>query len=183
MFSQNDYLYRHNQVAAIVHQEICHSLGMLKEKTPYYEYKYKPVVQKDHLVYYDRSIITDRTIACNKPDIVVKDRNKKEAYIIDIAVPNTHNLMSTITEKRRKYTDLAEEVMNLWNMNKVTVIPIVLSASGVIPPIVLSATGVIPKDLHKSLKTLALNNNLGKLMQKAVVLNTTRIVRRFLSQQ
>ncbi|KAI5706347.1 hypothetical protein M8J75_007208 [Diaphorina citri] len=91
--------------------------------------------------------------------------------------------MSTITEKRRKYTDLAEEVMNLWNMNKVTVIPIVLSASGVIPPIVLSATGVIPKDLHKSLKTLALNNNLGKLMQKAVVLNTTRIVRRFLSQQ
>lgn len=174
MLSQNDYLHRHNQVAAIVHQEICHNLGMLKDtrKTPYYEYAPAAVTQQEHLtVYYDRSIITDRTIPCNKPDIVIRDRRKKEAYIIDIAIPNTHNLIATITEKKRKYTDLADEMKNLWNADKVTIVPIVLSA-----------TGVIPKELHRSLKTLALNNNLYKLMQKAVTLNTTRIVRKFLSQ-
>jgi hypothetical protein len=34
------------------------------------------------------------------------DKIIKEAYVIDLAVPNSHSLYSTITEKLQMYTDL-----------------------------------------------------------------------------
>lgn len=90
--------------------------------------------------------------------------------MIDVAVPNTHNLEHTINEKRRKYQELSDEVKRMWNLEKVVTIPIVLSS-----------TGIIPHKLHESLKTLNIKKNVYILIQKAVILNTTRIVRKFLS--
>lgn len=174
LLSQNDYLHRHNQVAAVIHQEICNRLGVLHQspRTPYYKYEPPPVIETlAHTIYYDRSIITDRCVPYNRPDIVIRDKRTKEALIIDVAVPNTHNLLTTIAEKKRKYTELADEIKRMWGLEKATIVPVVLSA-----------TGVIPKDLFKSLEIMGLQVSLHKLLQKVVVLNTTRIVRRFLSQ-
>ena len=88
----------------------------------------------------------------------------------DIAVPNTHNILNTVAEKKRKYTDLGDEVVRMWKLEKVHIVPVVLSA-----------TGVIPKNLHESLATLGIERQVFMALQKAVVLNTTRIVRKFLS--
>jgi hypothetical protein len=44
----------------------------------------------------------------------------------------------------------------------------------------MSATGVIPKGLHTSLSTLQIHETFYKKLQKAVVLNTCHIVRKFL---
>jgi len=175
LLSQSDYLHRHNQVAAIIHQELCFRLEICHHtpRTPYYKYEPPAVTEtSQYTIYYDRSIITDRTIPYNKPDIVVRDKREKEAFIIDVAVPNTHNLLNTIAEKKRKYTDLADEIKKMWGLKKVIILPIVVAA-----------TGVIPKELHRSLEILGLHKNLYQLLQKAVILNTTRIVRRFLSQE
>jgi hypothetical protein len=49
-----------------------------------------------------------------------------------------------------------------------------------IVPIVLSTTGIIPKQLHQSLETLSLAPYMYEILQKAVILNTCRIVRNFL---
>jgi hypothetical protein len=52
----------------------------------------------------------------------------------------------------------------------------------IIPP-VLSTTGIIPNKLHESLKLLNLFPALYIQMQKAVILNTCDIVRKFLAEK
>ena len=169
--SQSEYLHRHDQIAAIIHQEIAINLKLLKDRTPYYKYKATPVVDSSKVsLYFDRSIITDRCIPNNRPDIVLRDKELKIAYLIDIAVPNTHNIQNTMAEKKRKYNDLSDEIEKMWQLRKVYIVPIVLST-----------TGVIPKALHEGLKILGIRREVYILLQKAAILNTTRIVRKFLS--
>jgi len=38
----------------------------------------------------------------------------KNTYLIDIAVPNTHNLAKTITDKQNKYQEVANEKRAMW---------------------------------------------------------------------
>jgi len=39
------------------------------------------------------------------------NKKTKNTFLIDIAVPNTHNLAKTITDKQKKYQELANEIM------------------------------------------------------------------------
>ena len=89
--------------------------------------------------------------------------------MIDIAVPNTHNLAKTITDKQNKYQELANEICALWKQKAAQVIPIV------------SSTGVIPKPLSQTLRTLNLHPNTYTQLQKSVILGTGSIVRNFLN--
>ena len=75
-------------------------------------------------------------------------KKTKNTFLIDIAVPNTHNLAKTITDKQNKYQELASEICAMWKQNAVQVIPTVISS-----------TGVIPKSLLQSLKRLDLHPN------------------------
>jgi hypothetical protein len=97
-------------------------------------------------------------------------KKTKNAFLTDIAVPNTHNLAKTITDKQNKYQELVNEICAMWKQNAVQVIPIVLSSMG-----------VIPKSLSQSLKGLNLHPNTYIQMQKAVILSTCSIVRNFLN--
>jgi hypothetical protein len=66
------------------------------------------VLENDNFkLYWNRSIMSDKTIPANRPDITFKNKKTKTTYLIDIAVPNTHNLAKTITEKQNKYQELA----------------------------------------------------------------------------
>jgi hypothetical protein len=46
----------------------------------------------------------------NRPDITFINKKAKNTFLIDIAVPNTHNLAKTITDKQNKYQELANEI-------------------------------------------------------------------------
>jgi hypothetical protein len=82
--------------------------------------------------------------------------NKKtKNTLIDIAVPNTHNLTKTIADKQNKYQELVNEICAMWKQKAVKVIPIVISS-----------TGVIPKSLSQSLKRLNLHPNTYTQLQK-----------------
>jgi len=98
------------------------------------------------------------------------NKKSKENFLIDMAVPNTHNIAKTITDKRNKYQELANEICAMWKQNSVQVIPIVISS-----------TGVIPKSLSQSLKRLNLHPNTYIQMQKSVILGTCSIARIFLN--
>jgi len=89
--------------------------------------------------------LTDKTIPFSWPDITPIDRTNQEAAFHDIAVPLTHSLQGTITQKQYKYQDLSFQVKQHWQLNKIFVIQLVLSA-----------TGVIPNMLNQSLTTLNL---------------------------
>jgi hypothetical protein len=98
------------------------------------------------------------------------NKKTKNTFLIDIAVPNTHNLAKTITDKQNKYQELANEKSAMWKQNAAQVIPIVIPS-----------TGVIPKSLSQSLKRLNLHPNTSIQMQKYVILGTCSIVINFLN--
>ena len=69
------------------------------------------------------------------------NKKTKNTFLIDIAVPNTHNLDKTITDKQNKYQELANGICAMWKQNTAEVIPLLISS-----------TGVSPKSLPQSLK-------------------------------
>jgi len=121
---------------------------------------------------WNRSIITDKTMPSNRPDITLMNRKPKNTFLIDMAVPNTHNLAKTITDTQNKYQELASEICAMWKQNAAQMIPIIISS-----------TGVIPKSLSQSLKRLNLHPNTYIQMQKSVILDTCSIVRNFLNHK
>jgi len=60
------------------------------------------------------------------------NKNPKNTFLINIAVPNTHNLAKTITDKQNKYQELANEICAMWQQKAAQVIPLVISSTGVI---------------------------------------------------
>jgi hypothetical protein len=63
----------------------------------------------NYKLYYERSLITDYTIHNNCLDVVLLDKNVKEAHLRNAEISNSHNLHSTITEQLDKCTDLQDE--------------------------------------------------------------------------
>ena len=118
----------------------------------------------------NRSILTDKTIPFNQPDITFMNKKTKNTFLIDIAVPNTHNLTKTITDKQNKYQELVNEICVMWKQKAAQVILIVISS-----------TGVIQNSLSQSLTTLNLHPNTYIQPQKSVILGTCSIVRNFLN--
>ena len=105
--SENAYLGRHNQVTKLIHQQLGFKYGLLDTKTPpYYKYERVPVVDSGkYILYWDRPVLTDRTIAYIRPDILLVNLNTRSGILIDMAVPLTHNIKKTESEKRIKYDD------------------------------------------------------------------------------
>jgi hypothetical protein len=123
------------------------------------------VLENDNYkLYWNCSIITDKTIPFNRPDITLTNKKTKNMFLIGIAIPNTHNLAKTITEKEKKYEELANEIRVMPKQDAVQVVPIVISA-----------TGIIPKSLSQSLKRLNLHPNTYIQIQKVVILGTCSI--------
>jgi hypothetical protein len=169
---QQEYKTRHDHVAKVLHDTLAFKYKLLDQKTPYYKYDPPRVLEnEDARMYWDRGVITDQTIAHNRPDITVIDKKNKKAYLIDITVPNSANLQAAYTEKIRKYAELAIEVKQLWQMESVYVLPVVISA-----------TGLIPKNIHNTLRHLGLSTACLVEMQKAVILDTCSTVRKFLGE-
>ena len=59
---------------------------------------------------WDLPIQTDRKLLANQPDIVIVDKQKKEAVVIDIAVPRDSNIKNKEHEKLEKYQGLKEDL-------------------------------------------------------------------------
>ena len=84
------------------------------------------------------------------------NKKTKNTFSIDIAVPNTHYLAKTITDKH-KYQELANEICAMWKQKAAQVIPIVISS-----------TGVIPMSLSQSLARLNLHQNMYRIFSNLI---------------
>jgi hypothetical protein len=120
-------------------------------------------------LYWDRTIITNRTISNNRPDITLIDKVKKKTFLIDIAIPSDHRSQLKHNEKKEKYKDLATEIKQIWRQEEVTRIPIIITASG-----------LIPKGLTKELAKIEADEKIIHRRQKSVLLDACHIMREFL---
>jgi hypothetical protein len=106
----------------------------------------------------------------NRPDIIILNKQQKQAYLLAIAVPNSHNITQTYHTKINKYLKLSVAIRNLWCLEKISILPLIISA-----------TGIVPQSLFKNLKILDLGNTLVVEIQKGILLYSCHIVRKFLN--
>ena len=124
------YLRRHNEVARIVHWNICKHFNIKRGKKHWLHVPEKVIDNSEVKILWDFEIRTDRVIPARRPDIVTINKSKREAKIIDIAVPEDGNIRKKEREKIEKYEDLRIELQRLWNLRKVEVVPVVIGALG-----------------------------------------------------
>jgi hypothetical protein len=145
--------------------------NLLKNTQPHYSYTPESCLENDsYKLYFERTILTDIHIKHNRPDIIILNKQQKQAYLLDIAVPNSHNITQTYNTKINKYLELSVAMRNLWCLEKISILPLVISA-----------TGIVPQSLFKNFKILDLDNTLVVEIQKGILLYSCHIVRKFLN--
>jgi hypothetical protein len=155
----------------IIHMNLAVKFNLLKDTQPHYIYKPESCLENDNYkLYFDRTVLTDIHIQHNRPDIIILNKQQKHSYLLDIAVPNSHNITQTYNTKINKYLELSVAMRNLWCLEKMSILPFIISA-----------TGIVPQSLFKNLKILHLENTLVVEIQKGILLYSCHIVRKFLN--
>ena len=165
----DQYLNRHNQVAAQLHLDICRHYGIKVEAKCWYQHKPEQVMENEKAtILWNSPIITDRRVPCNKPDIVIQENKSDRCQIIDLAILSDYNIQKSTTEKMTKYVDLQTECRRMWN-KKVEVIPVITGT-----------TGIADKNMKKYVGRIPGHYNIYSL-QRSVILATAHILRKVLS--
>jgi hypothetical protein len=104
----------------------------------------------------------------NKPDIIIRDNEKRTCMLIDIIIWGERNVIKKETERILIYKDLTIEIQCMWNV-KTKVIPVIIGA-----------TGTISKSLRKYVKNIPGNCEV-KELHKTAILDTEHILRKVLT--
>ena len=113
-------------------------------------------------ILWNQQVQTDRTIPNNKPDIIIRDNEKRTCMLIDVAIPGDRNVIKKEAEKILKYKDLITEIQHMWNV-KTRV-----------------ATGTISKSFRKYVSDIPGNHDV-KELQKTAIFGTAHILREVLT--
>ena len=85
--AQKEYKRRYDSLGRYVHWQFCEKLGFNRAGF-WYEHEPESVVDNENFkILCDFTIQCDHMIEVRRPDIVVVDKVKKEAMIIDVAIP------------------------------------------------------------------------------------------------
>jgi hypothetical protein len=106
----------------------------------------------------------DSTVPNNKPDIIIRDNEKRTCMLIDVAMSGDRNMIKKEVENILKYKDLTIEIQRMWNV-KTKVIPVIIGA-----------TGTISKLFRKCMSNIPGNHEV-KQLQKTAILRTAHILR------
>ena len=99
--------------------------------------------------------------------LVVVDKRRRNCKFIDFAVLEDSRIEEKEKEKMKKYQDLRKELQMIWNV-RVKIIPLVVGS-----------LGAIPKQFSKRLEENGITAEI-RQVQKSVLLETTRILRKVL---
>jgi hypothetical protein len=74
-----EYLKRHDGLAKIIHQKLAEAAELIEEKSRYYKQTPANVLENYNFkLYWNRSILTDKTIPFNQPDVTFMNKKNKE---------------------------------------------------------------------------------------------------------
>ena len=133
MLADGHYTARHNRVCRYLHWTICKEYGI--QTKPVWEHEPQPITATDDVsIFYDKPIVLGRYIegGAIKPDIVVWDKAKKSAKVIEVTVPNDYGLNRAEREKLMKYQDLKNDLRTTWELEDICIIPVVVGATGLV---------------------------------------------------
>ena len=124
--SQTEYKARHDKVSVAVHWSLCKEYGF-DHSSKWYEHRAEKVLENDDVkLLWDFHVQSDHVIEHCRPDLLLVKKKSKEAIIIDIAVPGDVRITDKEQDKILKYQDLKREIKMVWQLRKVSVVPIVI---------------------------------------------------------
>ena len=152
--AKTEDIHRHNKAAADMHWKICKEFG-IEVKERWYEHEPKTVTEKDSIsIVWDIHIHTDKTIAANRLDTVLKNKKDKTCLLIYMTILCDTNTTKT-TGKLNKYIDWEIEVEHLWEL-KTTTAAVAMRALGTIKDME-NYTNKIPDNIHELQKITLLS--------------------------
>ena len=157
-------------MCAQLHFNICKETGLQLDKKHWYEHVPKSVetiLGGKVTVMWNQQVQTDTTVPNHKPDIIIRDNEKRTCMLIDIVIAGDRNVIKKEVEEILKYKDLKIEIHCMWNV-KTKVIPVVIGA-----------TGTISKSFRKYVSNIP-GNREDKELQKTAILGTAHILRKVL---
>lgn len=167
--AQTEYKGRHDRVAASLHWSLCKHFGFAHAEK-WYEHRAEKVIENEKCkLLWDFDVKTDKVISARRPDLLIVHKEKREATIIDVAIPGDSRIASKEAEKKTKYRDLAVELQRLWELRNVKVVPIVIGALGAVTPM-----------LGGYLKGINVEHVTVGQLQRTTLLGTANILRRYL---
>ena len=170
MLADGHYTARHNKVCRYLHWAICNHYKI--ETKPVWLHEPQPTTATEEVsIFYDKPIVLGRYVegGAIKPDIVVWDKTKKEAKIIEVSVPNDFGLNRAEREKMNKYQDLKNDLRQTWELNEIDIITVIVGATGVVKTNLKSHLALIP------------GNPSIEEVQMCAVTSTVSIIKRALS--
>ena len=168
--AKREYFVRHNNLCKYVHQKVLQAYGIDCSESWFSHKPQEVVLKKNVEVIYDQVISTDRQIACNRPDIIIKDVEKRKVLIIDISCPCDTNVRKKELEKIAKYGELKVELQKMWGME------------GEVLPIIVGGLGAVTKNLKDYLaKVPGLPEQF--MCQKISLLGSKKILRDVLARK
>ena len=107
-----EYVKRHDGLAKIIHQKLAEAAELIDDKSPYYKHTPANVLENENFkLYWNRSILTDKTIPFNWPDITFMNKKTKE-HIFDRHSCPKHTLSRQNNNRQTKQVPRTGE----WNM-------------------------------------------------------------------
>ena len=122
----------------------------------------------DVTILWTQQVQTDRTIPNNKPNIIIRDNEKRTCMLIVVAISRDRNVIKKEVEKILKYKDLTIEIQRMWNV-KIKAIPVIIGA-----------TETISKSFRKYASNISGNHEV-KELQKTAILGTAHTLRKVLT--
>jgi hypothetical protein len=119
-------------------------------------------------ILWNQQVQTDRTIPNNKPDIIIRDNERRTCVLVDAANFGDRNVIKKEAEKILKYKDLTIEIQRMWTV-KTRVIPVIIGA-----------TGTNSKSFRKHVSNIPGKHDV-KELQKTAILGTAHIPRKVLT--
>ena len=80
----------------------------------WYKHQTKTVTESEGVtIQGEMQVQTDKEIMANKPDIIIKDKKKKNCTLIDLSVSSERNVSLKEVQKLSKYRDLETEITDV----------------------------------------------------------------------
>jgi hypothetical protein len=99
------YIKRHDRVCAQLHFNICKETEVQLDKKHWYEHvsKLAETGQGGNVtILWNQQVQTDRTISNNKPNIIVRDNEKRTCMLIDVAISGNRNMIKKRSRENSK---------------------------------------------------------------------------------
>ena len=115
-------------MARYIHWQLCDKCG-LERANSWYEQKPEEVVESENFkILWDFTVQCDRNIEARRPDIVFIDKKDREVVVIDVAILGDDRVKDKELEKLEKYQLLKDKIAEVWRMQKVIVVLVVIGA-------------------------------------------------------